>query len=165
MDTFECIRTKFDVREFSQRDVTHDIKLKIIEAARLSGTGLNTQHWRFIVVQNKDNLRRLAEDSTSGSWVVGANFAVIVLTNPKYSYHLIDAGRALQNMQLTAWNEGVASGIFTGIRQEKLRNDFGIADDLIATVIIGFGYTARNLSQMRKNRMSLDKLVYNERYT
>jgi nitroreductase len=165
METFECIRTKFDVREFSQRDVTSEIKLKIFEAARLSGTGLNTQHWRFIVVENKDNLQKLAEDSTSGSWVVGANFAVIVLTNPKYSFHLIDAGRALQNMQLAAWNDGVASGIFTGIRQEKIRNDFGIPDELVAAVIIGFGYTARNHTEMRKNRMALDKLVYYERYT
>jgi nitroreductase len=165
METFECISTKFDIREFSQQDVTSEIKLKIVEAARLSGTGLNTQHWRFIVVENKDNLQKLAEDSTSGSWVVGANFAVIVLTNPKYGFHLIDAGRALQNMQLAAWNDGVASGLFTGIRQEKLRNDFGIPDELVATVIIGFGYNARNHTEMRKNRMALDKLVYYERYT
>ena len=62
MDTFESITTKFDVREFSGQDVKSEIKLKIIEAARSSGTGLNTQHWRFIVVENKDNLKKLAED-------------------------------------------------------------------------------------------------------
>jgi nitroreductase len=164
MDTFESITTKFDVREFSGQDVKSEIKLKIIEAARLSGTGLNTQHWRFIVVENKDNLMKLAEDSTSGSWVAGANFAVIVLTNPKYSFHLIDAGRALQNMQLAAWNYGVASGIFTGIKQEKLRNDFGIPDELAVPVIIGFGYARRNPTKMRKNRLALDNLVYYEQY-
>ena len=42
MDTFECIRTKLDVREFSAEDVPVEVRSKVLEAARLSGTGLNT---------------------------------------------------------------------------------------------------------------------------
>src|SRR5215469_16012071 len=74
MDTFECITTKLDVRKFSAEDVPVEVRSKLLEAARLSGTGLNTQHWRFILVDNKQNLKTLAEDSTSGSWVRGANW-------------------------------------------------------------------------------------------
>ena len=37
--------------------------MKILEAARSTGTGLNTQHWRFILVENKENLKLLAKDS------------------------------------------------------------------------------------------------------
>ena len=98
MDTFESISTKLEVREFSPQDIPSEIRLKILEAARLTGTGLNTQHWQFILVQNKDNLKKLAEDNTTGEWFAAANFAIIVLTNPKYGFHLIDAGRVLQNM-------------------------------------------------------------------
>ena len=104
MDAYECIITKIDIREYSVQNVPLEIRQKILEAARSTGTGLNTQHWKFIVVEKKDNLNKLSEDSTSGSWIAGANFAIIVLTNPKYKFHLIDAGRVLQNMQLTAWN-------------------------------------------------------------
>jgi nitroreductase len=164
MDAFECIRTKLEVREFSTRDVPSEIKLKILEAARLTGTGLNTQHWRFILVDNKQNLKKLAEDSTSGNWVAGANFAIIVLTNPKYNFHLIDAGRVLQNMQLAAWNNEVGSGLFTGVREEKFRSDFGIPMELSPTVIVGFGYPAMELTGKRKNRLPLNKLVYYEKY-
>jgi nitroreductase len=164
MDTFECITTKLEVREFSTLDVPSEIKLKVLESARLTGTGLNTQHWRFILVENKDNLKKMAEDSTSGSWVEGANFAVIVLTNPKYNFHLIDAGRVLQNMQLAAWNHGVSSGLFTGIREEKFRSDYAIPKDLSPTIIIGFGYPARKLTGKRKNRLPLHELVHYEKY-
>ena len=164
MDAFECIRTKLEVREFSTRDVPSEIKLKILEAARLTGTGLNTQHWRFILVDNKQNLKKLAEDSTSGNWVAGANFAIIVLTNPKYNFHLIDAGRVLQNMQLAAWNNEVGSGLFTGVREEKFRSDFEIPKELSPTVIVGFGYPAMELTGKRKNRLPLNKLVYYEKY-
>ena len=164
MDTFECITTKIEVREFNAQDVPSEIRLKVLEAARQTGTGLNTQHWRFILVENKDNLRKMAEDSTSGRWVAAANFAVIVLTNPKYNFHLIDAGRVLQNMQLTAWNHGIGSGLFTGISEERLRSDFAIPKELSPTIIIGFGYPARKITGKRKNRLPLHELVYYEKY-
>ena len=164
MDTFECITTNLELREFSTHEVPSDIRLKILEAARLTGTGLNTQHWRFILVENKDNLKRLADDSTSGRWVAGANFAVIILTNPRYNFHLIDAGRVLQNMQLAAWNVGVGSGLFTGIMEEKLRSDFGIPKEMSPTIIVGFGYPLNELTGKRKNRLPLYELVYNEKY-
>jgi nitroreductase len=45
MDAFECIATKLDVREFSSQNISAEIKSKILEAARLTGSGLNTQHW------------------------------------------------------------------------------------------------------------------------
>jgi nitroreductase len=44
MDAFECIATKLEVREFSMQDVASEIRSKILEAARLTGTGMNTQH-------------------------------------------------------------------------------------------------------------------------
>src|SRR5919107_6297596 len=137
MEAFDCIATKLDIREYSNKDVPENIRSNILEAARLTGTGLNTQHWRFVLVKDNDNLKRLAEDSTSGKWVAGANFALIVLTDPKYGFHMIDAGRVLQNMQLAAWDQGIGSGLFTGIHVEKLRKDYAIPTELNPTVIVG----------------------------
>lgn len=164
MDAFECITTKLEVRKFALQNVPSEIRLKVLEAARLTGTGLNTQHWRFVLVDTRENLKKLAEDSTSGSWIGGANFAVIILTNPRYNFHLIDAGRVLQSMQLAGWSYGVGSGLFTGIIEERLRSDFGIPKELTPTVIVGFGYPTNKLIGKKKNRMSLDKLVSHERY-
>ncbi|HTH22183.1 MAG TPA: nitroreductase family protein [Nitrososphaeraceae archaeon] len=164
MDAFECITTKLEVRKFALQNVPSEIRLKVLEAARLTGTGLNTQHWRFVLVDTRENLKKLAEDSTSGSWIGGANFAVIILTNPRYNFHLIDAGRVLQSMQLAGWSYEVGSGLFTGIIEERLRSDFGIPKELTPTVIVGFGYPTNKLIGKKKNRMSLDKLVSYERY-
>jgi len=164
MDAFDAIATKLDVRQFNPRAVPSETKQNILEAARLTGTGLNTQHWRFILVEGKDSLRKLAQDSTSGMWVADANFAIIVLTDPKHNFHMIDAGRVSQNMQLAAWNHGVASGLFTGINYEKLGNDFGIPKELNITLILGFGYPVGKLTGKKKNRKPLNELVYYGRY-
>jgi nitroreductase len=165
MDTFECISTKFEVREFNKKQVPSEIKMKILEAARSTGSGLNTQHWRFIVIEDKERLKKLAEDSMSGKWVIEANFAIIILTNPKYSFHLIDAGRVLQNMQMAAWNYGIGSGLYTKINESKLKSNFGIPNELIPSVIMGFGYPEKTSKNKTKDRLPIDKLVYYEKYS
>lgn len=165
MDTFECISTKFEVREFKEKQVSPEIRMKILEAARLTGSGLNTQHWRFILVEDKERLKKLADDSMSGKWVTDANFAIIILTNPKYSFHLIDTGRVLQNMQLAAWNYGIGSGLYTKINESKLKSDFGIPNELNPSVILGFGYPAKDFKNKTKDRLPIDKLVYQEKFS
>ena len=165
MDAFECVISKLDIREYNTgKNIPLEIKQKILEAARSTGTGLNTQHWKFIVVEKKENLKKLSEDSTSGNWISAANIAIIVLTNPKYKFHLIDAGRVLQNMQLTAWNYGIGSGLFTGIIEEKLRQDFNIPNEFHISIIIGFGYPIKKIMGKKKNRKSMNELVYFENY-
>jgi len=163
MDAYDCIVTKLDVREFSFKSVPGEVKLKVLEAARLTASGMNAQHWRFVLVQDREDLRTLARDSTTGAWVERANFAVIVLTDPKYGFHAIDAGRAIQDMQLAAWNYGVASCVFTGMRPESLRKDFSIPKELSPTIVVGFGYPARKILG-KKNRKTLAEIAYLKRY-
>ena len=163
MDAYECIRTKLDVAEFSSRPVPMDVKMKVLEAARLTASGVNRQHWRFILVQEKGHIGRLAEDSTTGPWVRGADFAVIVLTDPSLNFHLLDAGRVLQDMQLAAWNFGVVSRPYTGMDAEKMRSDFGFPEGLRPSVVVGFGYPVRKILG-RKDRKPLGDLAYLERY-
>jgi nitroreductase len=163
MDAYTCIATKLDVREFSSKNVPAEVKLKILEAARLTGSGMNVQHWRFILVQGHDQLKQLAEDSTTGAWVEGSNFAVIVLTDPRYPFHLIDAGRVAQDMQLAAWNLGVASRVFTGVKDEPIRRDFNIPSGMNPTIILGFGYPAKKITG-KKNRKPLSEIVFLGKY-
>ena len=67
-------------------------------------------------------------------------------------------------MQLTAWNQGVGSGLFTGIKEAELRKDFEIPKALNPTVMVGFGYPVRKLTGKRKNRLPLNELIYHEKY-
>lgn len=163
MDTIKAILSKLDVRQFDKKKVPAEVKLRILEAARATGTGRNMQHWRFILVQDKEAVKKLSEDSTSGGWVAGADFAVIILTDPHLGFRLIDAGRALQDMQIAAWDQGVASGIYTGFKEERMRNDFAIPNELEPSVVVGFGYPAEKIVG-RKNRRPLSELAFVDKY-
>ena len=150
MDAYECIATKLDVREFSSQNVSRQIKSRVLESARLTGTGLNTQHWRFIVIEDKENLTKLADDSTSGSWVAEANFAVIVLTNPKYRFHIIDAGRVVQDMSLAAWNYGVVSCVFTGMKESSCEMILAFLWDFSLQSQLDLGTLAKDCQEGRR---------------
>jgi nitroreductase len=163
MDTYKTILSKLDIRQYDTKKVPAEVKLRILEAARATGTGMNRQELRFILVQSKESVKKLAEDSSSGGWVAGANFAVLVVSDPKLGFHLIDAGRAAQDMQLAAWDQGVASGIFTGFQEEKLRKDFEIPSNLKPVVCVGFGYPTKKIHG-KKNRMPLTELALLDKY-
>jgi nitroreductase len=163
LDGYEAVTSKLDIAEFASKNVPSDVKLKIIDAARLSGSGMNLQHWRFILVQGRERMRTLANDSTTGKWVEDADFAVIVLTNPKYGFHLLDAGRAIQSMQIAAWNFGVASRLFTGVNGDALERDFGIPKDLASAAVVGFGYPARKIIGKKKRKL-INEIAFLDRF-
>jgi nitroreductase len=124
---------------------------------------MNTQHWRFILVQDKKNLATLAQDSTTGPWVKNADFAVIINIDPKISGSVLDAGRVLQDMQLAAWNFGIVSRLFTGFKESDLRRDFAIPQELKPAAVLGFGYPTRKIKG-KKSRKPLEELVSAESY-
>jgi len=163
MDTHQAILTKLDVRQYTSKKVPSDVKMKVLEAARAAGTGNNQQHLRLILVQNKESIKKLAEDSTSGPWVAGADFAVVVLTDPKIGFHLIDTGRAVQQMQLSAWNNGVISGVYTGIKEDAMRRDFGFPVDIKPTMVVGFGYPVKKIVG-KKNRMPISEMAFIDKF-
>jgi nitroreductase len=163
MDTYEAIVTKLDVREFDKKHVDGAIKTKILQAARFTGSSMNTQHWRFILVQDPKNLATLAQDGTTGPWVRDADFAIVINIDPKVPASTIDAGRVLQDMQLAAWNFGIVSRLFTGIKEADLRRDFDIPPELKPAAVLGFGYPVRKI-RGRKSRKPLEELVFTERY-
>jgi len=163
MDVFKAVSSRLEIREFADKPVPDEVKLRVLEAARLSPSGVNTQHWRFILVDDKKALRELADMSTTGKWVGDAAFAVIVLTDPKYPFHRLDAGRVISSMQLVAWEDGGGSRIYTGIDEQRMRGRFGIPQSLEITAVVGFGYPKRRVLG-RKNRLPLEKVAFQGRY-
>jgi nitroreductase len=163
VETYDAIRTKLDIRRFASKPVSAKVKAKILEAARLTASSMNSQHWRFILVQDRKNIDTLAKDSSTGSWVRGADFAVIVTIDPRVPGSVIDAGRVVQDMQLAAWEEGVGSGVYTGLKTQDMRRDFGIPEAHSPTIVVGFGYPTEKL-QGRKNRRPLSELAFLEKF-
>ena len=50
-------------------------------------------------------------------------------------------------MQLAAWNNWVGSGLFTGIREEQLRTDFEIPEELSPTDYSRFWISCKGIDR------------------
>ena len=136
---------------------------RIIEAGRLTGSGMNGQPWHFIVIRDAETLRRLGALASSGPYVAQAPLAIVVATD-KSRFAVSDASRAIQSMLLTAWADGVGSNWvgFGGLEKVKAVLDIPAGLDVLA--ILPFGYPARAVGRGKKQRKPLREVAHLERY-
>ena len=58
MIVFEAVRTVLAVRSYQDKPIPPGVVQRIVEAARLTASSMNQQPWYFVVVENRDTLRR-----------------------------------------------------------------------------------------------------------
>jgi len=90
MDVFECIVSRRSIRSFKDEPVPDEALERILEAARWAPSAVNRQPWHFIVIKNRETLRRIASLARYGSFISQAPVAVAVVTDPSSRWHLID---------------------------------------------------------------------------
>ena len=162
-DVFEAIRTLLAVRSYQNTPVPDTVIRRIVEAGRLTGSGMNRQPWHFIVIRDAETLRQLGALASSGPYVAQAPVAIVVATD-KTRFAVSDASRAIQSMLLTAWADSVGSNWvgFGGLEKVKALLDIPAGLDVLA--ILPFGYPARTLEGGKKQRKPLREVAHLERY-
>ena len=163
MDVFEAVRTLLAVRGYQDKPVPDAVVRRIVEAGRLTGSGMNRQPWHFVVVRDRDTLRRLGALASSGPYVAQAPLAIVVATD-KSRFAVSDASRAIQSMMLAAWADGVGSNWvgFGGLERVNAVLDIPAGLDVLA--ILPFGYPARAVGRGKKQRKPLPEVAHLERY-
>ena len=167
MDAYLAVASKRDWRRYSDRPVPDDVVSRILDAGRLAGSAGNRQPWRFIVVEDRALVERLAESVYEPGNVLGATLIVAVVVRGRQQA-AFDGGRAVQNMLLAAWNDGVASSP-NGIEDvDRAAEILGLDEGERPLIVLSFGYrdppvdvesrSAEEWSR-RANRKSLDELV------
>ena len=59
----ELIKSRRSVRKFQDKPVPEDLLLKALELATWAPNGGNFQPWRFLIVTNKELIRKMAESA------------------------------------------------------------------------------------------------------
>jgi nitroreductase len=163
MEVFEAVRTVLAVRAYRGDPLPHEVVRRIVEAGRLTASSMNLQPWHFVVVQDRETLRRLGEIASTGPYTADAPVAVVVAVEDS-KFALSDASRAIQSMILTAWADGVGSNWvgFGGL--DQVRELLGIPAELDVVAILPFGYPAADVGRGRKTRKPLTEVAYRERF-
>jgi nitroreductase len=163
VDVFEAIRTMQAVRQYQDRPVPEDVLRRVLEAGRLTASGMNAQPWHFVVVQNPETLRRLGALAKTGPYIAAAPVAIAVAVD-RGPLAVSDASRAIQAMLLTAWSEGVG-GNWVGFRGlDDAKPVLGIPEELDLLAILPLGYPATAIGRGKKERKPLAEVASWERY-
>src|SRR3954452_12283215 len=157
MDTFLAIASKRDVRDYAATPVPREVRERILDAGRLTGSSRNTQKWEFVVVSGAAQ-ERLADAVYAPENVRNATL-VIAIVGEAYAF---DVGRCAQNMMLGAWADGVGS-CPNGIRDPEAAAAICGGE---GKAIISLGYPAKERRERSAdewsaaaNRKLLDELV------
>jgi nitroreductase len=160
MEVFDAVRTVLAVRRYRDTPVGPDVVRRIVEAGRLTGSSMNRQPWHFVVVEDRDMLKRLGAAASTGPYIAEAPLAIAVAVEKASRFGVSDGSRAIQSMMLTAWSEGVGSNWVGFLGLSDAKTLLGIPDQLELLAIVPFGYPAQPGGQGNKQRKAIGAVAH-----
>ncbi len=97
---YQNILTRTSIRRFSDRAVDDSVKEAVVRAGMSAPSGVNMQPWEFILIDDAEILRALADALPYAKMTAGAAFAIAVCGN---------AARFLEGDDSTLWVQDVAA--------------------------------------------------------
>jgi nitroreductase len=164
MEVFEAVRTVRAIRRYDPRPVPDQIRHRIIEAGRLAASASNQQPWHFIVIEDREMLNQLGEIMRYGPYTAGASFAIVVVVERGSAFAVSDGSRAIQNMILEAWSDGVGSNWVGFGPMPKVEKLLGVPETFEGLAVLPFGYPATKLGRGEKKRKPVSEVASRERF-
>ena len=166
MEVYDCIRSRRTVRNFKPDPVPNRILNRILRAGRWAPSSSNVQPWHFIVIKEPATLKAMGGIATQGTFLEQAPLAIaIVMENAARPQ--LDAGRALQQMELVAWSEGLGT-CFVGLRAEEqqvaLKELLGIPSEMELITILPFGYREEGFTGRGVARKPMSEIAHSEKF-
>lgn len=167
MDVLECIKTRRSIRKFKSKEVPDELVKEILECARWAPSAQNSQCWEFIVVKNKETIKKLAE-IRGGHEFLNTAPAVIVACGDKnlYKNPLTTVAVAVENLFLAAHAFGLGTcwvNVYNPEipeRNEQIKKLLGIPGHVDVICLIPIGYPDERPEP--HERRSLEKVIHAE---
>ncbi len=143
-DVTSAMRGLRQARQYRQDPVPDDVLAELLEVARWTGSSRNTQPWHFVVVRDREQLRRLSELRPPIGWVADAPLGIaIVLNGGSTASEAYDEGRVTERLLLAAHLLGLGGGIAwygDSDQQAEAKRILGIPAERTARSVVVLGY-------------------------
>lgn len=163
MDLVKGIKERRSIRKFQDKPVTHDLLTEVVEIARFAPSWKNTQIARYIVVEDREKIAKIATAEctlgfTYNIKTMAAAPALVLLTyvNKRSGYEkdgsfttpkedrweMFDAGIAAQTFCLAAHEKGLGTVIMGIFDENKVGEIVKIPEGQTLAAIIPIGFPA-----------------------
>jgi len=171
VETWDAIRARRNVRQYSDRPIAPENLDRILEAGRRSPSSMNEQRWDFVLVTDRGQLQALSKVWRAATHVATSAATIAVIApdadDPRTRESIeYDLGQATMSMMLAAADVGIGSGHASVADQDLAREILGFPTDRRCAVLIALGYPAdRPLAPLREPaRRPLDLVVHPGRW-
>lgn len=147
----QLLETRRTYRRFEQKEIPEEVLEEVLTAARLASSAANRQPLSYIVVRDAE---KTAEVFSYTRWAGALPpelgqpkegerpvLFIAVVQNTDINQNCdTDAGLAIGNMTLAAWNKGVGSCIIGACDKAALSKLFGLTETQKLHSVVAFGY-------------------------
>lgn len=160
----ELIRKRWSARSFSDKIVTEETLLTLIEAASWSWSANNEQPWKFIIAaKGTEAFDKIQEAFMPGNkpWTKNAGAFIVSLAKNNFekdgkpnAFAMHDLGAANMLISIQAQDLGLSAHPTAGFDRNMIREKFSIGEDLNPLVVFAVGCpdTADKLEEPYKTR-------------
>jgi nitroreductase len=171
METWDAIRARRNVRQYTDQPIARKDLERILEAGRRAPSSMNWQPWDFVVVTDRDQLIELAK-VWQGAGHVARSAATIALVaaapedERRRDWVQYDFGQATANMMVAAADLGIGSGHAAVADQDQARRVLGFPEDRYLAYLVDLGHPAdRPLRPIRRpDRRPFEEVVHRGRW-
>jgi nitroreductase len=167
VETWDAIRSRRNVRSYSQQAIAPQDLERILEAARRTPSAGNQQAWDFVVCTDREQLTQLARVWRAAGHVAGsaATIALVAPTSDDAQLRDLiqfDLGQATMSVMLAAADLGIGSAHAGVHDQELARQLLGVPEDRFCALLITLGVPAdRPLTPIqRPDRRPFNEVVH-----
>ena len=145
MELLDIAKSRYSVRSYSDKKVEKEKLDQILEAAHVAPTAANLQPVRLLVVREKENLDKIGKAAN----IYDAPLAIIVCSDHSKAWTRpfdgkqtvdIDASILTDHMMLEATELGLGSVWVCYFKQDVIKKEFALPDDLEPINILAIGY-------------------------
>ena len=150
MSIYENILKRRTIRRFQAKRVPYQVLEKCVNAARVAPSAANLQPCEYLVIDEESILDKvfvtlkwagyILDGKPSKAEAPRAYIIVLINTDIVARGYQHDVGFALENIILTALEEGIGCCCFGAVDKKKLRENLNIPSKYIIDLVVALGY-------------------------
>lgn len=172
MDVIEAIKTRRSIRKYKPTPIPEDVLTSVLKAVRLAPSAKNLQPWKFIIVTDEDEKKRLASVCNNQKFMAEAPIviAACALEDEAFAYmggymnsYPIDIAIAFDHLTLAAVHHGLGTCWIGSFKEDKVKEILSVPQNIRVVALTPLGYP--NDSPAPQGRKPLNEIICYNAYS
>jgi len=172
MEFYEVIKKRKSVRKYRPDPIPDNVLRRILEAGRIAPSAKNIQPWKFIVIKDPENKKKVAEACRGQHWIADADVIICGCALEKIAWgrmggymssFAVDLAIAMDHIILASANEGLGTCWIGAFEEKKVKEILGIPEDVRVVALTPIGYPAEEPKD--RGRKDFNEVFVYEKYS